>query len=58
MNEAGLYDIPVKIQCPQCGKTCDAVIQWWDNFPFASYVHTCEYCGYIITESEFEVIKK
>lgn len=58
MNVGDFHEQPVKIQCPNCGMICEAVIQWWDNFPFASYVHTCEHCGYIITESEFEVINE
>jgi C4-type Zn-finger protein len=47
----------VRILCPACGKVCDAVERYWDGFPWRSYVHYCEHCGYVITESEWERVK-
>jgi|WetSurMetagenome_2_1015567.scaffolds.fasta_scaffold235419_3 hypothetical protein len=49
--------IPVKIKCPECGKICNAEIET-NDFPFAVYIHTCEHCGHIIQEDEWEEIKK
>lgn len=46
----------VKIKCPECGKICDAEVE--NHFPFASYVHECEHCGYMITESEWDSQEK
>lgn len=58
MNEKDSHKQSVVIQCPDCGNLCNAIIEWWDNFPFASYVHKCEHCGYMITESEFNRVSK
>jgi uncharacterized Zn finger protein len=50
----------VRIVCPQCGtaQTAKIELEYW--MPWASYVHTCEKCGHIITESEWdeEEVKK
>lgn len=44
------------IRCPKCSKMCKAIVEWDEDFPFASYVHNCEHCGYIIMESEWNRI--
>lgn len=41
-----------KILCPKCNGENDAEVI--HTFPFYSYVHTCEYCGYVIMESEWQ----
>lgn len=45
MSYGDFHEEYVKIQCPQCNCTCNALVQWWDNFPFVSYVHRCEHYG-------------
>lgn len=40
------------ITCPECQRRCEAIIE--RTLPFHTYVHECEHCGYIITESEWE----
>jgi len=48
--------VPVQIRCPECGKTCDAV-EDLSTWPWATLIHECEHCGYIIMESEWERVK-
>lgn len=43
------------IVCPECGKTCKATVQYGPMFPI--FIHDCEHCGYIIMESEWQLIK-
>lgn len=50
--------IPVKITCPNCGKICNAEVESNDDFPFNSYFHDCENCGFVITESEWDEIEE
>lgn len=45
----------VRIKCPECGTIQDAIVE--HTFPFSTYVHHCENCGYVIMESEWEEIK-
>lgn len=43
-----------KIICPECGKIQFAEVEatpLWDI-----YVHECEDCGFMITESDWEVV--
>lgn len=44
-----------KIRCPECGTVQEATVE--HTVPFYSYVHHCEKCGFIIMESEWEVVK-
>lgn len=44
------------IKCPECSKIQDADVTQ-GNAPFATYIKVCE-CGYIIMESEWDVINK
>lgn len=43
------------IRCPECNSRCEAIVE--QTLPFYTYVHECEHCGYIITESEWEPLK-
>ena len=58
MKNTTFHEESVTIKCLECDLICKAVVQWWDNIPFASYCHECEHCGHMITESEFEVINE
>ena len=44
----------IKIKCPKCDTVQDAVLKWQWNWR----VHTCEKCGYTITESEWQEVKR
>jgi uncharacterized Zn finger protein len=44
-----------RIKCPECMKNCEAEVVRAE--PWYVYVHECEHCGHIITESEWETIK-
>ena len=44
------------IKCPQCETIQNARVE--HSFSFWSYVHECTHCNYIITESDWDVIKK
>jgi len=41
-----------KIVCPECGKIQNAKVE--HTIPFATYIHECERCEYIIMESEWQ----
>lgn len=45
------------IRCPECGQVQHAEIG--NTLPFPTYIHECEEeeCGYLIMESEWEVVK-
>lgn len=43
-----------EIRCPKCGTVQSAIVA--HTWPHWSYVHTCVGCGYIIMESEWEVV--
>jgi len=45
-----------EIKCPQCGYVQKAKII--KTFPFYTYIHYCEKCNYVITESDWDEIKK
>ena len=55
-NEGGdvSYLKQEQIVCPNCERIQEATVTFDESMPFPSYVHECE-CGYIITESEWEV---
>ena len=50
-----LLELPLNTsQINTLNKICDAEIIYPKNMPaLADYSHTCEHCGYMITESEF-----
>lgn len=45
-----------QIICPNCGKVQEAIVE--QKIPFWSYVHECKNCNYIITESEWNRVRK
>ena len=64
IEEEDFSELPVltviktdKIKCPECLRVQDADVRIFGNDPFATYIKNCE-CGYIIMESEWDVIKK
>lgn len=46
----------VEIRCPQCRHTQNAQVR--KTFPFYTYIHTCIFCKYVITESEWDEVKQ
>jgi hypothetical protein len=56
MTEHAPYPVSVKIECPACGGTCAATKHFHDGDPFPALGHTCEHCGYQITESEWHEV--
>ncbi len=44
-----------KVECPECGHDQMAIVL--HTFPWWSYVHECEVCGYMIMESEWATVK-
>jgi hypothetical protein len=47
----------VKIECPECG-SIEIAIEDYTTAPFPSFLHRCNKCGYVIMESEWNVIEK
>mgnify|MGYP003658060963 CR=1 FL=1 len=45
----------VIIKCPKCDTVQDAKVQ--HTTPFYTYIHTCKKCGYVIMESEFNIVE-
>lgn len=45
----------VQIRCPECGKIQEAKVE--HTYPFATYVHFCVKCEYVILESEWQEVK-
>jgi len=45
----------VTIICPECGKVQDAKVIV--DVPFNIYIHTCNECGYLILESEWNRVE-
>lgn len=43
----------VEITCPACSVKQMAFITYNPGWHFPAYVHICRYCGYTITESEW-----
>lgn len=46
----------MKIECPECGCVQIAVVDH-TTVPFSSYVHECQNCAYLITESDWNEVK-
>ena len=46
----------MKIECPECGCMKMAVVDH-TTVPFSSYVHECQNCAYLITESDWNEVK-
>lgn len=49
-----IWSRPVWLICPACRVHQPAEEVTYEGDPFPSYVHECEACGYLITESEWE----
>ena len=47
-----------RIECPRCRILNEAVVTQDDGDPWPSFVHTCERCGYIIMESEWQEVEE
>jgi len=43
-----------RIICPMCGQVCEAEVT--ESWPWPSFTHQCEHCGYWIMESEWELV--
>jgi ribosomal protein L37AE/L43A len=50
--EKGMESHKEKIKCPNCNSVEDAIVE--HTIPFATFVHTCSQCDYIIMESEWQ----
>lgn len=46
---------PVVIKCPECKTIQGAIVE--NSMPFATFIHICEKCDYVIMESEWEEVK-
>jgi hypothetical protein len=52
------HTVRENIKCPECGAVnYDAGVQLGPIAGFDSYVHECICCGYVITESDWEVAR-
>jgi rubredoxin len=49
------HQLSVKIKCPNCGHVQKSKIR--KTLPFYTYIHECEKCKYVITESDWEEVK-
>lgn len=47
----------VVIECPHCGFH-QVAIEDYTTAPFPTFVHRCSCCGYLIMESEWNVVKQ
>lgn len=45
----------VTIECPECGSR-EIAIEDYTTAPYPTYLHSCNKCGYVIMESEWEVV--
>jgi C4-type Zn-finger protein len=50
--------IKTVIQCPECNAIQEAKVEKGNEYPyFNAYIHTCNTCGYVIMESEWDEVK-
>ncbi len=58
-GKLSFWDYPgikeVKIECPECGRI-EIAVEDHTTEPFSIYLHSCNNCGYVIMESEWNVI--
>lgn len=58
-GKLSFWDYPgikeVKIECPECGRI-EIAVEDHTTEPFSTYLHSCNNCGYVIMESEWNVI--
>lgn len=59
-GKISFWDYPgikeVTIECPECGST-EIAVEDYTTYPFATFIHCCNKCEHVITESEWERIK-
>lgn len=44
------------IRCPECKTTQPAIVSRRPGHPWPTYLHQCDHCSYLITESEWDSI--
>ncbi|MCS2366427.1 ASCH domain-containing protein [Bacteroides caccae] len=58
-GKLSFWDYPgireVVIECPECGSH-EFAVEDHTTVPFSTYIHLCNKCGYVIMESEWEVV--
>ena len=47
----------VKIECPECG-SIEMAVEDYTTVPFNTFIHSCNKCGYVIMESEWNKINE
>lgn len=47
----------VKIECPECG-SIEMAVEDYTTVPFNTFIHSCNNCGYVIMESEWNKINE
>lgn len=47
----------VKIECPECG-SIELAVEDYTTVPWHTYIHSCNKCGYVIMESEWERVSE
>lgn len=60
-GKLSFWDYPgikeVKIRCPECG-SLEIAVEDYTTCPWHTYIHCCNKCGYIIMESEWDVVSR
>lgn len=60
-GKLSFWDYPgikeVKIECPECG-SIEIAIEDYTTAPFPTFLHSCNKCGHVIMESEWDVVKE
>ncbi len=60
-GKLSFWDYPgikeVKIECPECG-SIEIAVEDYTTDPFPTFLHSCNKCGYVIMESEWNIIKE
>lgn len=52
-DESKMHKYIEVIKCPECQCRCETIIDCSSPFNF---IHDCEHCGHVITESEWEAV--
>lgn len=59
-GKLSFWDYPgieeVKIECPECG-SIEIAVEDHTTEPFSTYLHSCNKCGHVIMESEWNRVK-
>ena len=59
-GKLSFWDYPgineVKIECPSCG-SIEIAVEDYTTEPFSTYLHSCNRCGHVIMESEWNIVK-